>query len=177
MSYRHAHQCAFCAGTNVIALLKHAVIFILTSLDRVPNIPFFYLVYRAWSHWRALSGGRHIKFLLDKSLLVYNPSPILDEVYSRQRPPLPSTPESTAIPGEPKNESPHIPDTNQTSGSGEVMLLSQANGKQMAQALGLPQLEVELERALWQVEETIKKQNNERIASKRDGKKDDTKSQ
>ena len=41
------------------------------------------------------------------------------------------------------------------------MLLSQANGKIMTQALDLPQLEVELERAIWQVETAIKKQNEE----------------
>lgn len=42
------------------------------------------------------------------------------------------------------------------------MLLSQANGKKMTQALNLPQLEVELERAIWQVENAIKKQNSEK---------------
>lgn len=44
---------------------------------------------------------------------------------------------------------------------GETMLLCQANGKKMTQALDLPQLEVELERAIWQVEEAIKKQSAE----------------
>jgi hypothetical protein len=39
------------------------------------------------------------------------------------------------------------------------MLLSQANAKRMTQELELPQLEVELERAIWQVETAIKKQN------------------
>lgn len=42
------------------------------------------------------------------------------------------------------------------------MLLSQANGKKMTQALNLPQLEVELERAIWQVEQAIRKQNHEK---------------
>ncbi|KUI62961.1 hypothetical protein VP1G_10078 [Cytospora mali] len=137
----------------------------------VPNIPFFYLVYRAWSHWRALSGGKHIQFLLEKKLLTFKPSPILDEVYTKQDPPLPSTPEPTTRPGEPKNTSPQLPKEDQP--RGEMMLLSQANGKKMTQALDLPQLEVELERALWQVEKAIQKQNTERDASK----KDDTKSQ
>lgn len=53
------------------------------------------------------------------------------------------------------------------------MLLSQANGKIMTQALDLPQLEIELERAIWQVETAIENQNAERSASK----KDDPKSQ
>lgn len=142
---------------------------LLTSFASVPNIPFFYLVYRAWSHWRALSGGKHIQFLLEKNLLIYNPSPILDEVYAKQASPLPATPESTAQPGEPKNDSPQLPSEEQP--EGEMMLLSQANGKKMTQALDLPALEIELERALWQVEQGIQRQNTEREASK----KDDTK--
>lgn len=155
------------------------VVCILTIFPRVPNIPFFYLVYRAWSHWRALCGGKHIQFLLEKKLLVFTPSQILDQFYSSQDPPLPSTPESTAEPGEPKNTSPQLPEDDQP--GGEVMLLSQANGKKMTQALEMPQLEVELERALWQVEQAIQTQNAERDAAKSSKddptKKDDPKSQ
>lgn len=56
--------------------------------------------------------------------------------------------------------------------TGEVMLLDQSSGKKMTQALELPQLEVELERAIWQVEHAIQEQNTKRVA-----KKDDPKSQ
>ncbi|KAJ4389701.1 hypothetical protein N0V93_007173 [Gnomoniopsis smithogilvyi] len=136
----------------------------------IPNIPFFYLAYRAWSHWRALAGGKHIQFLLKNQLLIHKPSPILDEVYSKQRPPLPSTPDSTVSPGEPKNTNPNMPKDAQP--SGEMMLLDQLHGKKMTQALELPQLEVELERAIWQVEQAIQKQNAEH-----DAKRDDPKSQ
>lgn len=52
------------------------------------------------------------------------------------------------------------------------MLLDQSSGKKMTQALELPQLEVELERAIWQVEHAIQEQNTKRVA-----KKDDPKSQ
>lgn len=133
---------------------------------RIPNLPFFYLVYRAWSHWRARSGGEHIQFLLKHNLLTYTPSPIVDNVYAAQEHPLPSTPEPTTkieeivvapLPQIPKAALPE----------GETMLLSQANGKIMTQALDLPQLEVELERAIWQVETAIKKQNEELAAKSR----------
>lgn len=83
--------------------------------------------------------------------------------------PLPSTPKSTAKPGEPKNTIPQVPTEDQP--SGEIMLLSQANAKKMAQSLELPTLEVELERALWQVEQAIQKQNTERDASEKDDEK------
>lgn len=48
------------------------------------------------------------------------------------------------------------------------MLLDQTSGKKLTHALGLPQLEVELERAIWQVEQAIEKQNAERDAKKDD---------
>ncbi len=47
----------------------------------IPNIPFFYVAFRAWSHWRALEGSKHLqKLLADDSFhpQVYKP---LDEIY------------------------------------------------------------------------------------------------
>lgn len=135
----------------------------------VPNIPFFYLVYRAWSHWRAIAGGKHVQFLLKNNLLDLQPSPIVDAVYAGQEPPLESTPKPTTTPESdlakeitpfpPPAIEPPYPD-------GETMLLTQENGKKMTQALDLPQLEVELERAIWQVETAIKKAN-EGVEAKR----------
>lgn len=132
-------------------------------IHRIPNLPFFYLCYRAWSHWRAMAGGKHLQFLLQNKLLVPTPSPIVDAVYAAQEEPLPSTPEPTTtgpaaeiLPAPPKMEIPHP--------EGETMLLSQANGQKMTQALDLPQLEVELERAIWQVETAIEKKKAETAA-------------
>jgi hypothetical protein len=90
------------------------------------------------------------------------PSPVLDEVYAEQKDPLPSTPEPTTDSSETlvNSPGPFSPNGAQNP-DGETMLLSQAKGKQMTQALDLPQLEVELERAIWQVETAIKKQNAE----------------
>lgn len=128
----------------------------------VPNIPFFYLCYRAWSHWRAFSGGRHLQFLLKNNLLEYTPSPIVDAVYAHQKFPLPSTPEPTTGAGadQIKTLDPP-PEAGAENAEGETMLLCQANGKRMTQALDLPQLEVELERAIWQVETAVRKSNEE----------------
>lgn len=52
-----------------------------------------------------------------------------------------------------------------------MMLLSQANGKKMTQALDLPQLEVELERAIWQVEQAIQRQNREKNEAEKEKEK------
>ena len=88
------------------------------------------------------------------------PSPILDEVYANQTRPLPSSSEPTTdSQADPVKNHDSLPNP-----EGETMLLSQANGKKMTQALDLPQLEVELERAIWQVETAIQKQNAEEAA-------------
>lgn len=144
---------------------------------RIPNLPFFYLVYRAWSHWRALSGGKHIQFLLKNNLIALTPSPVVDAVYAEQKDPLPSTPEPTtdaeAEPLVKPNPSSAAASQNP---DGETMLLSQVNGTKMTQALDLPQLETELERAIWQVETAIKKRSAE-VTEKQTADKDEKKSQ
>lgn len=130
----------------------------------IPNLPFFYLAYRAWSHWRAFSGGKHIQFLVNNNLLALTPSPVVDAVYAEQKEALPSTPKPTTDSILVNNPDPASPNGAQNP-DGETMLLSQAEGKKMTQALDLPQLEVELERAIWQVETAIKKRNAE-VAAK-----------
>ena len=137
----------------------------------MPNIPFFYLVYRAWSHWRAFSGGKHIQFLLEKNLLTLTPSSVVDEVYSKESRPLPSSPEPTTDSDADKlGDLGPSPDTGSQNPAGETMLLSQASGKKLTQALDIPQLEVELERAIWQVETAVKKRNGELSASQEEKK-------
>jgi hypothetical protein len=98
------------------------------------------------------------------------PSAVVDAVYAEQKDPLPSTPEPTTdAEREPLiKPDPSSPGAFQNP-NGETMLLSQVNGKKMTQALDLPQLEVELERAIWQVEAAIAKRNAE-VASKKEGK-------
>ncbi|KAI0404176.1 mitochondrial K+-H+ exchange-related-domain-containing protein [Xylaria palmicola] len=120
----------------------------------VPNLPFFYLVYRAWSHYRALAGGRHLQWLLSKDFYTLSPWEVLDTVYPRQLPSLTlskqiSTPANT----EPAHES------DQTPPAEERLLLTQESGRKLARALEIPELEVELERAIWQVETAIQNQN------------------
>ncbi|KAK6198219.1 hypothetical protein LQW54_010496 [Pestalotiopsis sp. IQ-011] len=121
----------------------------------IPNLPFFYLVYRAWSHWRALAGGKHIQFLGENKLLDLAPSPILDKIYpalsSRNAAkPLPSTELPKVEPASP----------NQAEDEGEErLLLSQENGRHLVEQLEIPELEVEIERAIFQVEAALKKES------------------
>ena len=115
---------------------------------RIPNIPFFYLVYRAWSHWRAIKGSQHVQFLVKNDLLSISASPILDAIYATPR--LPPKPPSGAEASDP-------PSKETTSSDGrdleERTLLTPEIGKKLSKALDHPEIEFEIERALWQVEQ------------------------
>ncbi|KAJ3956110.1 hypothetical protein N0V92_007336 [Colletotrichum tropicale] len=122
----------------------------------IPNLPFFYLAYRAWSHWRALEGGKHLRFLLDNKLLALNPSKLLNDIYH------PLIPANTS----PTPSKPATGDVNPLKGKDEAVkdediLLSQANGQRIAKALELPELGVEIERAIWQVNHAKKVKQEE----------------
>jgi len=110
----------------------------------IPNLPFFYLVYRAWSHWRALGGAAHLEFLLKNDLLEPKPSKILDELYSNGRNPFvdPPSPNTT-----PASDNGPLED--------DIIVLHKSDGKRIAEALKIPELETELDRAVWQVEKAL----------------------
>ncbi|KAI1447614.1 mitochondrial K+-H+ exchange-related-domain-containing protein [Annulohypoxylon stygium] len=123
----------------------------------IPNLPFFYLMYRAWSHWRALAGGKHIRFLCDNDLLSLSPSPVLNSIYTPILSRKAASKDSTPDIGDVKP----LPDNKSKVSDEETLLLSQDNGRQLVKALEIPELEVELERAIWQVEDAIQKEKEE----------------
>jgi len=129
----------------------------------VPNIPFFYLIYRAWSHWRALSGSRHIQFLLEKNLVIPKASTVLDNLYSAG--------DAKAIP-DPKDDKPDM-DASTTSDNPsdmghtrEALVLNASGAKSIAEVLELPELEGELERAIWQVTNSL--ETKEKLQKQKD---------
>jgi hypothetical protein len=90
--------------------------------------------YRAWSHYRALQGGKHVQWLSEKKLLLPSPSESLDKLYEA---------DAVAI---------------DTTGE-ERMLLTEKQVRSFSDTLEIPALETELERAMRQVERSIKEQN------------------
>ncbi|KAK9475340.1 mitochondrial K+-H+ exchange-related-domain-containing protein [Dipodascopsis tothii] len=54
----------------------------LVLLPVVPNVPGFYLLYRAWSHWKALEGGKTLERLVAEGRLDCVPSAELEAVYA-----------------------------------------------------------------------------------------------
>ncbi|GAW20049.1 hypothetical protein ANO14919_095430 [Xylariales sp. No.14919] len=116
----------------------------------IPNLPFFYLVYRAWSHYRALAGGKHLQWLISNNFFTVSPSPTLDTIY-------PHHPRSLSLPEESNQSDSYQSDKGPS--TQETLLLTQDSGRELARALKVPELQVELERAIWQVETAIRKQS------------------
>lgn len=113
-----------------------------------------------------MSGSKHIEFLLDQKLITPQPSKILDELY---------------IPGKKPFDTRSVTSTtsyDSTTGT-ETMVLHKSDGKRIAQALEMPQLDIELDRAVWQVEKALtaekelkqEKANLDKVNSKPDEKK------
>jgi len=122
----------------------------------IPNLPFFYLVYRAWSHYQALAGGKHLQWLLSNKFYTLSPSEILDTIYPRNLPLLQSLGEKPS-----EHDSTPSHESNLRSQGPERMLLTQTTGRKLAEVLDIPELQVELERAIWQVETALQKQRDE----------------
>ncbi|XWW95423.1 hypothetical protein V2A60_003381 [Cordyceps javanica] len=105
----------------------------------IPNLPFFYLVYRAFSNWRAIAGGKHIQWLVENKLLVPSPSRALDLVYAQS--PVAKNPDPDAK---------------------EEILLTHAQIRTCTDSLAIPELETELDRAIWQIGEEFKKEEEQK---------------
>jgi hypothetical protein len=90
-----------------------------------------------------LSGSQHLEFLLENKLITAKPSKILDELYSTGKQPFDA-------------QSILSSENASSAASEEKMFLNKSNGKRIAEALGIPELDVELDRAVWQVEKALK---------------------
>ncbi|KAL4738041.1 mitochondrial K+-H+ exchange-related-domain-containing protein [Aspergillus similis] len=113
----------------------------------IPNIPFFYLVYRGWSHWRALNGSRHLQFLVEKDLLKPISYPGLVELYAKR---VSRTLE------EADREDPVEEMVENVEKSDDKILLRMKDAKKLATILDAPGLALEAERAISQVSEQLK---------------------
>ena len=91
-----------------------------------------------------MSGSKHLEFLLEKKLIMPKPSKILDELYSTGQQPFDAKSVSS------------LGNASSSMQGEERMLLHKSNGKRIAEALGIPELDVELDRAVWQVEKALK---------------------
>ena len=89
-----------------------------------------------------MSGSRHIEFLLDKKLIKAKSSKILDELYASGKRPFDTVSSSSGSDAEESRIG--------------TMVLHKSDGKRIAEALEMSELDVELDRAVWQVEKALK---------------------
>ncbi|KGO74004.1 Protein of unknown function DUF2343 [Penicillium italicum] len=125
----------------------------------VPNIPFFYLAYRGWSHWRALNGSRHLEFLAEKNLLNPVSLPELEKLYAKRA--------SQKIEGTTTDTS-YSEVADDIEQSDDRVLLKMSDAKKLATILEAPELVLEAERAIIQVSEQL-----EAAAKAKQNKKDE----
>ncbi|KAF4770127.1 hypothetical protein N7455_006484 [Penicillium solitum] len=127
----------------------------------VPNIPFFYLAYRGWSHWRALNGSRHLEFLVEKNLLNPISLPELEKLYAKR---ASQTLEGTTT------ETSYSEIADDIEESEDRVLLKMSDAKKLATILEAPELALEAERAIIQVSQQL-----EAAAKAKQNKKDEKK--
>ena len=122
------------------------------------------------SDWQtsARSGSKHLNFLLENQLVLPSNSKILDEIYTLQKltrslETLKSdlrtiqSPSKNEIISSERIESPsRIPSSDSAESPDETMLLSPSSGLLIAECLELPEIEQEVERAIHQVETSLR---------------------
>ncbi|TFY70974.1 hypothetical protein EVG20_g2039 [Dentipellis fragilis] len=52
----------------------------------IPNLPFFFCVWRSWSHYRAYKASEYLQSLLDNGAIVPKSSSDLDDIYVKHTP-------------------------------------------------------------------------------------------
>ncbi|CAL5871716.1 uncharacterized protein PFLUO_LOCUS5969 [Penicillium psychrofluorescens] len=127
----------------------------------VPNIPFFYLVYRGWSHWRALNGSRHLEYLVQNGLLNPISLPELERLYAKR---ASYALDDTQIDTPPSEM---VEDVEQ---SDDRVLLKMSDAKKLASILEAPELALEAERAIVQVSGQLKAQQEQKAKAEADKK-------
>lgn len=57
----------------------------------IPNLPFFFCIWRAWHHYRALKASQYLEALLERGAIVPEASKELDAIYAAYAPQDPSS--------------------------------------------------------------------------------------
>ncbi|EJC97923.1 uncharacterized protein FOMMEDRAFT_97733 [Fomitiporia mediterranea MF3/22] len=60
----------------------------------IPNLPFFFCVWRSWHHYRAFKASSYLEALMDKGAIRAEPNIALDKVYETYKPDPPPTTKS-----------------------------------------------------------------------------------
>ncbi|PPQ64852.1 hypothetical protein CVT24_008216 [Panaeolus cyanescens] len=87
----------------------------------IPNIPFFFCIWRSWSHYKAYKSSLYLKSLVDHDVLVPEASESLDAIYAKYSP---ASPESIAAPESSESPSASSESSPLLNSKGHVTLLT-----------------------------------------------------
>ncbi|KAI8978877.1 mitochondrial K+-H+ exchange-related-domain-containing protein [Trametes punicea] len=111
----------------------------------IPNFPFFFCVWRSWSHYRAYKASQYLEGFLNQGLIVPETSTELDVIYAKYAPPpLPApSPETEKPPPPSAHSSPPENGAAQdekaaASAQGPRLLLTKEAVPELRKMLGLP---------------------------------------
>ncbi|TFK87720.1 hypothetical protein K466DRAFT_586117 [Polyporus arcularius HHB13444] len=97
----------------------------------IPNLPFFFCVWRSWSHYRAYKATQYLEGYLQHGAIVPEASLQLDVIYAKYAPAPPSSPSSE------EKSSPSSEEA--TSAPSASLLLTKEAVPELEKTLGLPE--------------------------------------
>ncbi|KAF5369450.1 hypothetical protein D9758_002499 [Tetrapyrgos nigripes] len=94
----------------------------------IPNLPFFFCIWRSWSHYRAYRASEYLKALIEHGQVIPEASPILDAIYKDFAPkPIESSSSSASSPASSsKRESEDSPLLNHETDTPRLLLTREA---------------------------------------------------
>jgi len=120
----------------------------------IPNLPFFFCIWRSWHHFRAYKASQYLQDLLARGAISPQPDPQLDQIYSSSAPSTLNSQEAAT----PETREPESSDPN-------AMLLSTSDVPRIQHTFKLPKPFVaDLNRALVQTSLRIDKRRDEAAA-------------
>ena len=169
-----AHHHTVCACTNVsVRSARREAVHVreapfVDQVRSIPNIPFFWFAFRTYSHYRALYGGRLLEHITNKGMVQAKDSRVMDELYAAGllKPTRQAVREATKPDDADIEKVVAQAEEQAKEGKKEVVLLQGWNGKLIAEAFHLSEMEIEIERAVEQVENAIKKEDEQARTAK-----------
>lgn len=109
----------------------------------IPNFPFFFCVWRSWSHYRAYKASEYLEGFLQRGAIIPQASPELDVIYAKYAPrQLASSPEAEArhekAPSQASSD-PKPEDSDRDASADASLLLSKDAVLELQRALDVPE--------------------------------------
>ncbi|ESK95780.1 hypothetical protein Moror_12392 [Moniliophthora roreri MCA 2997] len=93
----------------------------------IPNLPFFFCVWRSWSHYRAYRATQYLTALIEKKAIIPEGSAALDEIYQESsQNPLASTPSFPSSSVSSSESNPEDAPSSSTDNTSELLLARDA---------------------------------------------------